>query len=131
VQQKAALALVLAPSDRDVMRQPPRPPGTPLIGGREWRGLSSDAAAMAGGTLGAYLWAARRYGYGPRASALAMTSLTFAEALYVLACRARVERPGGAPHRALPACSLRSTTGRRCAACSTGRRWAWWSMPSP
>src|SRR5262249_35269792 len=59
-----ALALVLEPADRDVMRQPPRPPGTPLVGRRAWRHLaqvpqftteSGAARARGGAKTGRFL----------------------------------------------------------------------------
>jgi Ca2+-transporting ATPase len=89
-----ALALVLEPTDREVMRQPPRAPGTPVVTRREWAGLCADAAVIGTGSLGAYLWAARRYGFGPVASAVALTATTIGEALYALACSGAQERQG-------------------------------------
>jgi Ca2+-transporting ATPase len=82
-----ALALVVEPPDRQVMRQPPRSPDTPLLNRAEWRHLGIDAAAIMGAMLTTYLWALRRYGAGPRASAITFTTATMSEALYVLACR--------------------------------------------
>lgn len=86
-----ALALVLEPPSRNVMREPPRDPNTPLIGRGEWKGLSSDAGAMAAGALGTYLWAIRRYGAGEKASAAVFSTATIAEALYTLACTERAQ----------------------------------------
>lgn len=84
-----ALALVLEPVDRDVMRQPPRTPGAPLLGRRDWRLLTADAGLIAAVTAAAYLRTARRVGYGPTAGAVALTTITVSESLYALACSGR------------------------------------------
>ena len=90
-----SLALVLEPTDRRTMREPPRPPGAPIIGAREWRRLAVDAGIAAASVLAAYLWAARRYGFGPFASAVAFTALTLGEVFYAVVCRGTPEkRPG-------------------------------------
>ncbi|MFN3648587.1 MAG: HAD-IC family P-type ATPase [Armatimonadota bacterium] len=88
-----ALALVLEPSDGEAMRRPPRKPGTPLLGRREWVRLGVDGGLMLLSTFGAYLWALRRHGPGATAAAVALTTLVVAQALYALAC-------GGTPERA-------------------------------
>lgn len=96
-----ALALVLEPSDRDVMRDSPRKPGTPLLGRADWGRLGADAAVIGSSTLCAYLWAARRYGFGPLATAVAFTAMTVGEAFYALSCGGRSAEPGRGSHGAL------------------------------
>lgn len=81
-----ALALILEPTDSEVMRRPPRRPGTPILACPDWKSLGWDAGAIFGASLSAYLWAALRYGFGPVASSVAFTALTLAEILYVFAC---------------------------------------------
>jgi Ca2+-transporting ATPase len=46
-----ALALGIDPADPDVMNDPPRPPGEPVITGRTWFGVILFGAIMAAGTL--------------------------------------------------------------------------------
>ncbi len=101
-----ALALVLEPSDRDVMREPPRKPGTPLVGRSDWGRLGTDATVIGGSTLGAYLWAARRYGFGPTAAAVAFTAMTVGEALYALSYGGRSAEPSRSSHGALAASTV-------------------------
>lgn len=96
-----ALALVMEPTDHDVMRQPPRPPGTPLIGRREGLRLTEDAAVLALGGLAAFLVAAGRYGYGVVASTVAFTAVTIGEALYAYAWSAPPQNRGRGQRGAL------------------------------
>lgn len=46
-----ALALGVDPAEEDLMRQPPRPNGEPVITGGMWRGILFNGAVMAGATL--------------------------------------------------------------------------------
>lgn len=80
-----ALALVLEPTDREVMRQPPRAVDTPVLDERDWRALGGDAVVLAGSVLATYLWAAATYGAGPAAAAIAFTALTLGETFYAVA----------------------------------------------
>jgi Ca2+-transporting ATPase len=46
-----ALALGVDPAEDDLMRQPPRPNGEPVITGEMWRGIFFTGVVMAGATL--------------------------------------------------------------------------------
>jgi P-type Ca2+ transporter type 2C len=46
-----ALALGIDPAEEDLMRQPPRPNGEPVITGEMWRGIFVNGVVMAGATL--------------------------------------------------------------------------------
>ena len=46
-----------------------------------------EGAFLAGGTLGAYAWATRRYGAGPKPSSVAFMTLTISQLLHALSCR--------------------------------------------
>jgi P-type Ca2+ transporter type 2C len=88
-----ALALAIEPPDRDVMARPPRDPAAPLLDQRLLRRIALDAALIAGGTLLVQTAGRARYGAGP-AGTMAFTTLTAAQLLHALRCRAR---PGSVP----------------------------------
>jgi Ca2+-transporting ATPase len=46
-----------------------------------------EGAFLAGGTLGAYTWATRRYGSGPKPGSIAFMTLTISQLLHALSCR--------------------------------------------
>ncbi len=88
-----ALALAVEPPDRDVMERPPRDPAAPLLDQRLLRRIGRDAALIAGSTLLAQSAGRARWGAGP-AGTMAFTTLTTAQLLQALRCRAR---PGAVP----------------------------------
>jgi P-type Ca2+ transporter type 2C len=88
-----ALALAIEPPDRDVMQQPPRDPAAPLLDRRLLQRIARDAGLIAGGTLLVQAIGRSRYGAGP-AGTMAFTTLTAAQLLHALRCRAR---PGSLP----------------------------------
>ncbi|HEY3412747.1 MAG TPA: HAD-IC family P-type ATPase [Armatimonadota bacterium] len=96
-----ALALVLEPTDKDVMRQPPRAPGTPLIGRHEGKRLMQDAGVLAACTLSAFLAAASIHGYGIAATTTAFAAVTIGEALYAAVWSASSEKDNIRRHGAL------------------------------
>lgn len=96
-----ALALVLEPTDKDVMRQPPRAPGTPLIGPHEGKRLVQDASVLAACTLSAFLAAASLHGFGLAATTTAFAAVTIGEALYASAWSASSEKDSLRRHGAL------------------------------
>ncbi len=81
-----ALALGIEPADHDVMRVPPRDPGSAVIGGRTWLDIVGVGAVMAVGTLLVMDWALPGglvpdgAGRGARhAQTMAFTTLVFAQ----------------------------------------------------
>jgi Ca2+-transporting ATPase len=80
-----ALALVMDPPNRDVMRQPPRRPDEPMLG-RRWLGIGVVGVIEAGVVLGAYVWALRALGLA-QARAFAFTTIVAAELFRSFAAR--------------------------------------------
>jgi len=87
-----ALALGVDPAAEDLMRQPPRPNGEPVITGEMWRGIFFNGAVMAAATL-AVLDASLPGGFIPGegnlryAQTMAFTCLTLAQFFNVLNSR--------------------------------------------
>jgi Ca2+-transporting ATPase len=52
-----ALALVMDPTDEDVMRRPPRRPTEPLLGKPQWFSIALTAVLQSAVTLGVFAWA--------------------------------------------------------------------------
>jgi Ca2+-transporting ATPase len=88
-----ALALATEPPDRDVMERPPRDPAAPILDQPLLRRIGLDAALIAGSTLLVQAAGVARFGAGP-AGTMAFTTLTTAQLLHALRCRAR---PGTVP----------------------------------
>jgi Ca2+-transporting ATPase len=82
-----ALALSLEPAEPQVMQQPPRNPGEPILSGRTLAGIAGDAGLISAVTLGAYGLAMARYGVGAAASTVAFSTLTSAQLCYAISCR--------------------------------------------
>ena len=81
------LGLAVEPTEPDIMERPPRESDDPLMRRADFVRISIEGALLAGGSLGAYLWAFRRYGAGPAASSVAFMTLTIAQLLHALSCR--------------------------------------------
>src|SRR5262245_49094318 len=81
-----ALALVMDPPDPDVLRRPPRALAEPMLGRREWTGVSATGALEAAVVLGVYVWALRASGV-QAARALAFDTLVVSELFRAFAAR--------------------------------------------
>ncbi len=81
------LGLAVEPSEPDVMERPPRGSDDPLLRSADFVRILTEGALLAGGTLGGYAWALRRYGAGPKPASIAFMTLTIAQLLHALSCR--------------------------------------------
>ncbi len=81
-----ALALVMDPTDEDVMRKPPRRPTEPLLGREEWFAIGLTALLQAAVTLGVFVWALQERDL-VEARNLAFSVLVFGELFRSLAAR--------------------------------------------
>jgi Ca2+-transporting ATPase len=81
------LGLAVEPPEPDIMQRPPRESGDPLMRRADFIRVGAEGALLAGGTLGAYAWALRRYAAGPKARSVAFMTLTIAQLLHALSCR--------------------------------------------
>jgi Ca2+-transporting ATPase len=81
------LGLAVEPSEPDVMERPPRVTGDPLLRRSDFARILIEGSLLAGGTLGAYTWAMRRYGPGPHPGTIGFMTLTIAQLLHALSCR--------------------------------------------
>jgi P-type Ca2+ transporter type 2C len=81
-----ALALVMDPTDEDVMVQPPRRPTEPLLGRQEWFSIGLVATIETTVTLGVFAWALETRG-AVEARNLAFSVLVFAELFRAFAAR--------------------------------------------
>jgi Ca2+-transporting ATPase len=81
-----ALALVMDPADADALARPPRPPGEPMLGRREWLGILATGAIEAVVVLGVFVWELRARGVA-EARALAFDTLVVSELLRAFAAR--------------------------------------------
>jgi len=81
-----ALALVVDPAPRDVLRQPPRPPDEPMLGRPEWRRILAVSALEAAVVLAVFGWMFEEHGLAV-ARTVAFTTLVFSELLRALAAR--------------------------------------------
>jgi Ca2+-transporting ATPase len=82
-----ALGLAMEPPEPDVLSRPPRNPEEPIVQLSDFKRIASEAAVLAGGSLGAYGYGILRYGSGPRASTMAFMSLTLGQLLHAISCR--------------------------------------------
>jgi len=73
-----ALALVMDPTDADVMTRPPRPPREPILGAAEWRAILIGGALETIVTFSVYLWALHHRDV-VTARGLAFTVLVFSQ----------------------------------------------------
>ncbi|MDR4506906.1 MAG: cation-transporting P-type ATPase [Candidatus Brocadiaceae bacterium] len=81
------LALALEPPEPDILKQPPRPSGEPIVKLSDLRKIAVESSVISAATLGSYGYGIRKYGIGPRASTLAFTTLTAGELLHAISCR--------------------------------------------
>ncbi len=81
------LGLAVEPSEPDVMERPPTSPEEPMLRRADFVRIVLEGTFLAGGTLGAYTWATRRYGAGPRPASIAFMTLTISQLLHALSCR--------------------------------------------
>ena len=81
-----ALALVMDPPSRDAMKQPPRKPTEPMLGGPEWTTIITTGVLQAAATLGVFAWALRSRDL-QEARNLAFSTLVFGELLRAFAAR--------------------------------------------
>jgi Ca2+-transporting ATPase len=81
-----ALALVMDPTDEDVLRRPPRRPDEPMLGRSEWTYILVTGILQAGATLGVFTWALHS-GTLVDARNLAFSTLVFGELFRAFAAR--------------------------------------------
>jgi P-type Ca2+ transporter type 2C len=82
-----ALGLALEAPEPDVLSRPPRDPEEPIVRSSDFKQITSEAAVLSAGALGAYGYGMLRYGPGPRAGTMAFMSLTLGQLLHALSCR--------------------------------------------
>ena len=96
------LALALEPPEPDVLSQPPRNPGEPIVKLSDFKRIGFESAMLSAGALSAYGYGILRYGIGQRAehhclfkpdnrTASSCHKLPFREAQHIQQCRC--ERP--------------------------------------
>ncbi|HEX2988339.1 MAG TPA: HAD-IC family P-type ATPase, partial [Chloroflexota bacterium] len=83
-----AIGLAMEPRDPELMTQPPRPPAEPIVPAPLRRRILGESAAIAAGSLAAYVAAIMRHGPGPVAQTSAFTSLATTQLLQVGLARA-------------------------------------------
>jgi Ca2+-transporting ATPase len=88
-----ALALAVEPPEPDVLERPPRDPAAPILDGRALLGIAGDGLLLAGSALAAAGAAGAWSGHVLRASTVGFTTLTSAQLLHAMTCRA--ERGSG------------------------------------
>jgi Ca2+-transporting ATPase len=81
-----ALALVMDPTDEDVLRRPPRQPKEPMIGRPQWISIVITGLLQGSVTLGVFIWALRERNLS-EARNLAFSTLVFGEVLRSFASR--------------------------------------------
>ncbi len=81
------LALALEPPEPDVLSQPPRNPGEPIVKLSDFKRIGFESAMLSAGTLSAYGYGILRYGIGQRAGTMAFSSLTIGQLLHAISCR--------------------------------------------
>jgi len=81
-----ALALVMDPTDEDVLQGPPRHPDEPMLGRAQWRFVVLTGLLQAAATLGVFFWALQSRDL-TRARSLAFSTLVFGELFRAFAAR--------------------------------------------
>ncbi len=98
-----SLALAYEPAEADIMRRPPRLPGTPLVGVRYLPRLALASALIAAATLATFVIASRLGAPLPVAQTWAVNTLALGQAAYLFNSRflressMRAEAMGGNP----------------------------------
>ncbi len=85
-----ALALVMEPTDPDVMNQPPRRPDEPMLGRPEWTTIALTGVLQTAATLGIFVWALQNRNL-PEARNLAFFVIVFAELFRSFASRSNTK----------------------------------------
>jgi Ca2+-transporting ATPase len=85
-----ALALVMDPTEADVMTRPPRPPAEPILGRPEWRAIAVTGALQTAVTFGTFAWALHD-GDVARARSLAFAVLVFGQLFRSFASRSTTQ----------------------------------------
>jgi Ca2+-transporting ATPase len=83
------ITLATQPPEPDIMLKPPRDPNESFLDRRDLADVGAASALISAGSLGAYLWAIRRYGRGQQAGAIAFTSLATGQLLHMLSAHSR------------------------------------------
>jgi len=81
-----ALALVMDPTDEDVLQRPPRHPEEPMLGRAQWNYIVLTGLLQAAATLGMFAWALESRGL-TEARNLAFSALVFGELFRAFAAR--------------------------------------------
>jgi Ca2+-transporting ATPase len=81
------LALAQEPAEDGVLERRPRRPDRPIVSDEDLTIMLRESVIMTGGTLAAYVYGLMRYGSGPRASTLALSTLIGGQMAHALACR--------------------------------------------
>ncbi|MDP2317210.1 MAG: cation-translocating P-type ATPase [Pseudomonadota bacterium] len=85
-----ALALVVDPTDADVLKRPPRKPDEPMLGRPEWTTVAFTGLLQAVVALGVFAWVLREEGLA-EARNMAFTTLVFGELFRAFAARSRTK----------------------------------------
>jgi Ca2+-transporting ATPase len=85
-----ALALVVDPTDADVLKRPPRKPEEPMLGRPEWTTVAFTGLLQAVVALGVFAWVLREEGLA-EARNMAFTTLVFGELFRAFAARSRTK----------------------------------------
>ncbi|MGC8654816.1 MAG: cation-translocating P-type ATPase, partial [Candidatus Kryptoniota bacterium] len=83
------LALALDPPEPDVLSQPPRHPGEPIVTKEDFKQIAIEANILSISSLSAYGYGVSKYGLGPTAGVFAFQSLTISQILHALSCRSK------------------------------------------
>ena len=81
-----ALALVMDPTDEDVMSRPPRRADEPMLGRSEWTTILATGALQTAATLGVFIWSLKNRSL-TEARSLAFSVIVFAELFRSFASR--------------------------------------------
>jgi Ca2+-transporting ATPase len=85
-----ALALVMEPTDRDILRRPPRRPEEAMLGSSEWRLIVAIGLIHGAVALAVFVWALGARGL-PEARALTFSTLVFGQIYSSLGFRNRLK----------------------------------------
>ncbi|MES2642480.1 MAG: cation-translocating P-type ATPase [Myxococcota bacterium] len=85
-----ALALVVDPTDADVLKRPPRKPEEPMLGRPEWTTVAFTGLLQAVVALGVFAWVLREEGLA-EARNMGFTTLVFGELFRAFAARSRTK----------------------------------------